>query len=300
MSTGIYGTIRAANVAINDIEVLYTYSPDLTSQPNVVQRLNSTEVLEEYIDPNNPSSVLGGLYNLNLPTSIFNAVGYYNVYIRPVRIKTRILDCGILQNNSDVKGLVFDLQDIPSEYRNKFENNGLIGYRIEYFDISGSGNKIRNLTKIITSNNRVEPLSDNSNSNNQKSIKYRFNNNSSLVFCTLTPSSAPITNPNVFPFIGIPQQSVEIINTFFDEQVIQIEIAEHDFDTLATGIFGDQTFNVLNGLRTYYNSDGEIYKQFNEKTIKDENSESALYDVKKERDNIDFSEDIENISNFDE
>lgn len=300
MSTGIYGNVRGANVSPSDIEVFYTYSPDRTTQPTAPVRLESNQIISENTTPDDPTSPLGGLYNLTLPTNIFNTIGFYNLYIRPSRFKTRILDCGILQANNDVKGLVFDLQDIPIEYRNKFENNGLIGYRIEYYELGGNAQKVRNLTKLITSNNRVEPLSDNVNSNNQKSIKYRYNNNSTLVFCTVSPSSAPISNPNVFPFIGFPNQSVEIINTYFDEKIIEIEIGEHDFDTIANGIFGNQTFNVQRGLRTYYNNDNEIYKQTNEYVIKDTTSTRDLYEVKEERENIDFNEDFDNISNFNE
>ena len=129
-------------------------------------------------------------------------------------------------------------------------------------------------------------------------MKYRLNDNSSLVFCTVTPSSAPSVKPNAVPFIGTPNQEVYLIPTFFDEVNIELELTEHDFDTLAIGLFGNQTKSVADGVRTYYDENNEIYKQFSEYVIKDDVGEEKLYEVKEEKETIDFSKDFNNISNI--
>jgi hypothetical protein len=38
----------------------------------------------------------------------------------------------VLIDNQDVKGIVFDINQIPLELQNRFENGNLVGYRIEY------------------------------------------------------------------------------------------------------------------------------------------------------------------------
>jgi hypothetical protein len=189
---------------------------------------------------------------------------------------------------------------VSSEDVSKFENGGLIGYRIEYIATNPTTDekKVQNLFRIITSNNKVEPVSENLNNTTQKGVKYRLNDNSSLVFCTVTPSSAPSVKPNAVPFIGLPNQEVFIIPTFFDPVHLEIELVEHDFDTLAIGLYGNQSKSVADGVRTYYNDDNEIYKQFTEYVIKDDVTEEKLYEVKQEKDNIDFSKDFNTISNI--
>ena len=195
---------------------------------------------------------------------------------------------------------MFDLTTVSSEDVSKFENGGLIGYRIEYIATNPTTDekKVQNLFRIITSNNKVEPVSENLNNTTQKGVKYRLNDNSSLVFCTVTPSSAPSVKPNAVPFIGLPNQEVFIIPTFFDPVHLEIELVEHDFDTLAIGLYGNQSKSVADGVRTYYNDDNEIYKQFTEYVIKDDVTEEKLYEVKQEKDNIDFSKDFNTISNI--
>ena len=196
--------------------------------------------------------------------------------------------------------MLFDLSSIPAEDVSKFENSNLIGYRIEYVttNTSAEEKKIQNLFRIITSNNKVEPVSETLNNTNQKSVKYRLNDNSTLVFCTVTPSSAPSVRPNGVPFIGLPNQEVFLIPTIFDPIHLEIELVEHDFDTLAIGLFGNQTKAVADGTRTYYNENNQIYKQFTEYVIKDEVGAEKLYEVKEEKETIDFSKDFNNISNL--
>ncbi len=300
MATGVFGTKRSADFRVQDCEIFYMYSTDRATNTTEVLSLNPAQVLEKIDDPTDSGLILGGLYNLILPTSIFNKKGFYNIVIRPKRLRVRIADCGVLASKPDIRGVLFDLSSIPAEDVSKFENSNLIGYRIEYVTTNTSADekKIQNLFRIITSNNKVEPISETLNNTNQKSVKYRLNDNSTLVFCTVTPSSAPSVRPNAVPFIGLPNQEVFLIPTIFDPIHLEIELVEHDFDTLAIGLFGNQTKAVADGTRTYYNENNQIYKQFTEYVIKDEVGTEKLYEVKEEKETIDFSKDFNNISNL--
>jgi hypothetical protein len=300
MATGVFGIKRSADFKVRDCEIFYTYSQDRTINTTEVLTLNPNQVLQKIDDPNDAGTILGGLYNLTLPTAIFNKKGIYNIYIRPKRIRTRILDCGVLSSKPDIRGVLFDLTTVSTEDVSKFENGGLIGYRIEYIATNPTTDekKVQNLFRIITSNNKVEPVSENLNNTTQKGVKYRLNDNSSLVFCTVTPSSAPSIKPNAVPFIGLPNQEVFITPTFFDPVHLEIELVEHDFDTLAIGLYGNQSKSVADGVRTYYNENNEIYKQFTEYVIKDDVTQEKLYEIKQEKENIDFSKDFNTISNI--
>lgn len=296
MATGTFGIIRPADVDTRDIESFYTYIKDRTEIPSSVIRLNPDEILFKLDHPETPNRILGGLYNLRLPTTTFNQLGIYTVYIRPKEIPLKILDCGVLAAKPDIKGIIIDLNTVPAEDLYRFENNGLVGYRIEYLNtINSTERKVQNLFRIITSCFRVEPISDNLTSTTQKSIKYRINENSTLVFCTVTPSTAFNLKPNVYPYIGVPNQDIILSNTFFDPVTIELEMVEHDFDTLAIGIFGNQAKDIKNGTRTYYDSENEIYKQFNEYVIKDTFNDEELYEVKEEKTDIDFTQEFDRI-----
>lgn len=299
MATGVYGTVRAADVSPNDMEIFYHYTPSRASSGNLqlIKIDNPNEIIKKVDDPSNPGQIFGGMYTLTLPTNIFNLKGFYNLIIRPKQIKTKIIDCGILSAFPDIKGLVFDSSTINAEDLNKFQNGGLVGYRIEYLttDPVAPEKKIQNLFRIITSNNKCESVSENLTNTTQKSIKYIFNNNSNLVFCTVTPSSAPNVKPNAQPFIGLPNQDVIITNTFFNPIMLEIEMGEYDFDTLANGLYGNQTKSENDGIYTIYNSDNQIYKQYDLFEIKDE-FDKTLYEVRQERTEIDFTKDINEIN----
>jgi len=299
MASGIYGTIRSSDLKISDIEVYYTFSPDFATKTTTLIQLNAAQVLEKLDDPNDAGLIFGGLYNLILPTATFNQKGIYNIIIRPKRIRTRIIDCGVIASKPDIRGVLFDLQNVAPDDVSRFENGSLVGYRIEYIEPSPNVNekKQQSLFRIITSNNKVEPVSENLTNSTQKAIRYRLNDNSTIVFCTVTPSSASSVKPNAIPYIGLPNQEVLLIPTVFDPIHIELQLVEHDDETLAIGLFGNQTKSIKDGKRTYYNEDNEIYKQFNEFTIQDDVSEEALYDVKEEVSNIDFSKDFNNITN---
>ena len=299
MATGVYGTIRPADVSPNDMEIYYHYSPSraTTGNVNLIKISNPNNIIKKVDDPNHPGEIFGGMYTLTLPTSIFNLKGIYSLIIRPKQIRTKITDCGILSAFPDVKGVIFDTSTINAADINKFENGGLTGFRIEYIttDPTASEKKVQNVFRIITSNNKCEPVSENLTNTTQKSIRYRFNDNSTLVFCTVTPSSAPNVKPNALPFIGLPGQEVILTNTYFNPVMLEIEMVDNDFDTLANGLFGNQSRSVADGIYTIYNTQNQIYKQYDLFEIKDE-FDKPLYEIREQRTNIDFTKDFNQIT----
>jgi hypothetical protein len=238
---------------------------------------------------------LGGLYNLKLPADRFNALGIYNIYIRPAEIRTTITDCGVLSALPNVKGLIFNLESVPSQYRNKFVAQGLVGFRVEYLNPDGS--KIPNFFRIITSSFYCEPVLENQVNSSQKSIRYRYvDGATNLLFCTVSPSSSPTNKPNATPFIGQPNQNVIITNTFFNPINIEVEIVENDISTLAIPLLGNQTKSMDDGIYTMYDSDNNIFRQYNLYEVRDEFN-SLLYEVRQDRgDNIDYSKNFTNIT----
>jgi hypothetical protein len=301
MSIGSYGTIRPADVSPEDVEIILNYTPSRDETDNfVLKRLDAPSILKPYFNNNdtggNPNvEILGGLYNLKLPSDEFNKLGIYTLMIRPAQIRTRILDCGVLSALPNVKGLVIDLSNVPSEYRNKFVNQGLVGFRIEYLNTDGT--KIPNFFRMITSSFFCEPVVQNLTNTQQKAIRYRYTqNNTNLIFCTLTPSSSPSNNPLSTPYIGQPDQNIIITNTFFNPITIDIEMVEHDSSTLANALFGNQTKSMDDGIYTIYDKNNNIYKQYNLYEIRDQFN-NLLYEVRQDRgENIDFSKNFTNIT----
>jgi len=304
MSNGTYGVVRPSDVDPSDVEIFYHFTPSRGVIGNTeLIKLNSSEVLIKIDNPNKTQSnvsgfeIFGGMYTLKLPVAQFGIKGFYSIIIKPVEIRTTIVDVGVLSSSPDTKGLLFNLASIPQNFINKFENNGLVGYRIEYLSTSNSTTdaKLNNFFRIITTNNRAEPVYQNLSDTNQKSIRYRFNDNSTTVFCTVSPSSAESVKPNSFPFIGQPNQKVIITNTFFNPIMLEVEMVEHDIETLAVGLFGNQSKSIEDGIYTIYNFKDEIYKQYNLFDIMDKFTGKPLYEVREERINIDFTKTFGNI-----
>ena len=66
---------------------------------------------------------------------------------------------------------------------------------------------------------------------------------------------------------------------------------DHDFDTLAIGLYGNQTKSIEDGIYTMYDLSGvnNIYKQYNLFEIRDQFDEK-LFEVRQDRGNqVDFS-----------
>jgi len=300
MATGNYGTIRPADVSVEDVEIFYSYTPNRESLGVVdLISLDPTQVLVPASNPTNVTEIFGGLYTLKLPTSVFGSKGFYSIIIRPKQIRAVIQDCAVLIDNQDVKGIVFDINQIPLELQNRFENGNLVGYRIEYLkEQSGTGqDKIQNLFRIVTSNNRALPVTQNQ-GNSNASQAYTFNDNSTSVFCTVTPASAPSIKPNATPFIGNPQQEVIITNTFFNPVMLEIEMVEFDEETLAYALFSNQTKSLEDGIYTIYNFGNEIYRQYNLYEVKDQFTGKPLFEVREQKFTIDPTKDFDDITNF--
>lgn len=300
----VYGTVRPADITPNDVEIFVQYSAsrDVVGDSELF-KLNPNDVLFKTNNPNNPDpnkfELFGGLYTLKLPANQFKNKGIYNIIIKPIEIRTRIIDCGVLSAFPDKKGLVFDTSQIDNTQVSRFENGGLVGYRIEYITTNPNADerKVSNFFTVITTNNRVEPVNQNLTNSSQKAIRYRFNDNSSLVYATVTSSTAPTIKPNAVPFIGEPNQEVIITNTFFNPISIEVEMVEHDIETLAYGILGNQTKSLEDGKYTIYNFDNEIYKQYDLFEIKNRFTGEPLYEVREERATIDFSKQFNDITN---
>ena len=301
MATGTYGTIRPADVSPEDVEIILNYTPSRDETENfILTKLDAPAILRPYYNSDTTGGnanieILGGLYNLRLPAEQFNKLGIYTLLIRPAQIRCTILDCGVLSALPNVKGLVIDLNSVPSQYRNKFVNQGLVGFRIEY--LNSDGTKVPNFFRVITSSFYCEPVIQNLTNTSQKAIRYRYtDNNTNLIFCTLSPSSSPTNKPNATPYIGQPNQNIIITNTFFNPITLDIEIAEHDFSTLAIALYGNQTKSIDDGIYTMYDTSNNIYRQYNLYEIRDQFNE-LLYEVRQDRgSNIDFSKNFTNIT----
>jgi hypothetical protein len=301
MSIGTYGTIRPADVSPEDVEIILNYTPSRDETENfILTKLDAPSILRPYFNNSstggNPNiEILGGLYNLRLPADQFNRIGIYTLLIRPAQIRCTILDCGVLSALPNVKGIIIDLNSVPSQFRNKFVTQGLVGFRVEY--LNSDGTKIPNFFRVITSSFYCEPVIQNLTNTSQKAIRYRYvDNNTNLIFCTLSPSSSPTNKPNATPYIGQPNQNIIITNTFFNPITLDIEMAEHDFSTLAIALYGNQTKSIDDGIYTLYDTDNNIYRQYNLYEIRDQFNE-LLYEVRQDRgDNIDFSKNFSNIT----
>jgi len=301
MAIGSYGTVRPSDVSPEDVEIIMNYTPSRDVTDNfVLKTLDASTLLRPYFNNvqtggNAGIEVLGGLYNLTLPADTFNALGFYTLYVRPAQIRTSITDCGVLSALPNVKGIIIDLANVPTQYINKFVPQGLVGFRIEYLNADGS--KVPNFFRIITSCFFCEPVVTNQTNTTQKSIRYRYVDGiSNLLFLTVSPSSSPTNKPNATPFIGQPDKNIIITNTFFNPITLDIQMAEYDIDTLALALYGNQSKSIDDGIYTIYDSNNNIFRQYNLFEVRDQFNE-LLYEVRQSRgNNIDFSKNFNNIT----
>jgi hypothetical protein len=301
MAIGAYGTIRPSDVSPEDVQIIMNYTPsrDVTDT-FILTELDAQTLLKPYFNNtetggNAGVEILGGLYNLTLPAEQFNALGIYTLYLRPAQIRTKITDCGVLSALPNVKGIVIDITNVPVQFQNKFVPQGLVGFRIEYLNADGS--KIPNFFRVVTSSFFCEPVVTNEINTTQKSIRYRYvDGNSNLIFLTLSPSSSPTNKPNATPFIGQPDQSIIISNTFFNPVTLEIDMVEYDISSLAIALYGNQTKSIDDGIYTIYDTENNIYRQYNLYEIRDQFN-ALLYEVRQNRgNNIDFSKNFTTIT----
>jgi hypothetical protein len=301
MAIGSYGTIRPSDVSPEDVQIIMNYTPSRDVTDNfILTELDAQTLLKPYFNNtetggNAGVEVLGGLYNLTLPAEQFNALGIYTLYLRPAQIRTKITDCGVLSALPNVKGIIIDITNVPVQFQNKFVPQGLVGFRIEYLNADGS--KIPNFFRVVTSSFFCEPVVTNEINTTQKSIRYRYvDGNSNLIFLTLSPSSSPTNKPNATPFIGQPNQNIIISNTFFNPVTLEIDMVEYDISSLAIALYGNQTKSIDDGIYTIYDSENNIYRQYNLYEIRDQFN-ALLYEVRQSRgNNIDFSKNFTTIT----
>ena len=305
MASGSYGIVRGADIRPQDVDIFIHYRPSRTAvgDVSIIKVDDTDEMLVKIDNPNNTTTtpeIFGGLYTLVLPTATFSNKGFYTVVIKPKEIRTTIKACGVLASYPDTKGIVFDLNTIPPENLTDFQNNNLIGYRVEYIKTEDDGieRKEQNYFTIITSNNKSIITYNNDPDTSAQSQRYLFEDTSSLTFCTVTPASATNVKPNAFPYIGVIDQEVIITNTYFDPIMIEIEMVDHDIETLAYALMANQSKSLEDGIYTIYNFNNEIYKQYDLYEIKEEFTGDPLFEIREERDGIDFTKQFNTVINI--
>lgn len=296
MSVGTYGITRAADVPLSEIDMFYTYMSNRETQSLTTVRLTPTDLLTEHQIPDDEQisggeNLLEGMFDLKLPATIFNNLGIYNIYLRPKVRTISISDCGVLSAMPTITGLLIDINELDSELT---ANNALQGYKIEYLDDSNL--KIRNVVRYIVSSNKVVPVTENIGNTSQRSVRYRFDDSGTLLFLQLTPSSSTDVKPNLKPFIGKAGQKILISNTFFNPIMLEVEMVENDIDTVVNVVAGEQIKDVNKGIITHYDNDRNIQKQFNVYEIKDDYDVVSLFEVKEKRENIDTTQDFNEIT----
>jgi hypothetical protein len=301
MAIGAYGTTIPINIDNSDIpslvDISYCYhekrSFDSLSEAKFT-KLDSAVLSQAKRDTSgNFDEVVEGMYNLQLPLSEFNKKGFYTVYIKPKEVEAVITDVSSLTAFPNVRGLVIDSSSIQDSnmVEKALSNNGLVGYRIVYISDSGAR---QDYYRIITSNNRCEPVVQAPNSSSDKSYTYRYDDASPLTFVTVSPSSAPTFKENATPFIGKPTQKILLVNTYFEPIMLDIEMTTHDADTISNMLEGSQLRDLDNGLVTTYNDRNEIYNQSEHFTLKDQYTGKPVYEVKQNKNNnVDFSQTID-------
>lgn len=292
-SNGVYGTRVASRITPKDVEIFYSYSPTRNSDDinkASFTKLDSNLLTDASIDG---GGYLEGLKNLKLPLQYFNKKGFYSVYIRPKEIEAVINHVSTLTAYPDVRGIVIDTTSVPELSNELRTNNMLVGYRIVYLKTDGSGER-ENYYRIVTSNNKCEPVEQSLPNVNQNATRYRFNESGSLTFITVTPSVAPSFKPNAEPYIGQTGQKILFINTKFEPILLDIEMVDKDIENVATMLEGSQLRSLDNGLVTTFNENNEIYHQSEHYSLKDEYTGEPIYEVKKNKtDSIDFSQTLE-------
>jgi hypothetical protein len=91
---------------------------------------------------------------------------------------------------------------------------------------------------------------------------------------------------------------VVITNTFFNPVTIELEMVEYDIETLAYGIFGNQSKSIQDGKYTIYDFENRIYKQYNLYEVQDQFNNEPLYEIREEVTEIDDSKDFNEITNI--
>lgn len=288
MAVGLYGVNKLADVTIDDVDILYAYSPSREEIGDV-----QLKPLFNAITNADLRKLIGadGMYKLRLPANVFNKLGYYSILIKPKTFQTTILDCSYVvtndnnQLNISKKGIV-----IPSLQFSR--NNSLVGYQVEYFDTNGV--KINNLTRIITSSDLVS-VNVNNNTVNQGATTYVLDPAGTILFLTLTPDQGSLISNNVKVDLGVKNQRILISNTFFDPFYVEIEMVDQTIKTLSYALYGNSSRDLQTGILTYFNDQNLIYKQYNLYTRKSA-FEFGNIDVREQRSITNFNQEFSQVS----
>lgn len=293
--SGLYGTVRSAKIdPLKDAELFYFYRPNRSTTADDFTKfktLSASNLVESHGDGINDQieDILPGMFNLRLPLDTFNDTGIYTVYIRPKECVTHLVDVSVLADYPEIRGIVVNKNAVDGV-------TDLTGYRVEYFDPTTKERTDRAF--IITSCNFCKPIWVSVSDSVNMPKRYQYTDSSAnLLFCTLTPCSYGDYSPNVAPNIGTGVEEkdlVAIINTKFSPVMIEIEMVEHDAETITTMLEGDTIMDHDNAIMTHYNENKEIYQQYDFYEQKNSLGE-PLYSVKRKRENIDSSEDYDNI-----
>ena len=297
MANGLYGTMIPTMMddskISNYVDIYYCYSQ--TRNSTDVEGVKFTHVAKEEV-PNflkavndgEGTGLIDGLYNLKLPSNIFGRKGFYTIYIKPREVPVKLVDVSILKDFPNVRGAVLDLTTIDEAIRaDASVNNGLVGYRM----LLATGGQKNGEMRIVTSNNKCQPVTNVSTTNDTKSWAYQYNENSTLTFVTFTPSTALSFKANSTPYIGTATQEVYFVNTLFEPVCIELEMVSNDADTLATMIGGSQLRDLNNGLITTFDDNNNIFMQHEMSTLKKTETGVPQYEIREKRvDNIDYSQ----------
>jgi hypothetical protein len=294
---GLYGTVRSAKIDPNkDAELFYYYRPNRSTTDEdfpSFKKLDPSNLVasNKERESGEIEDILPGMFNLRLPLDTFNDTGIYTVYIRPKEHILHLQDVSVLADYPDIRGVVINKNDVGGV-------TDLTGWRIEYFDTTQEPATRTDRAFIITSCNFCKPVWVTVTDNVNIPRRYQYTDSSSnMLFCTLTPCSYGDYSPNVAPNIGtgeIDKDLVAVINTKFSPVMIEIEMVEHDAETITTMLEGDTIMDHDNAIMTHYNENKEIYQQYDFYEQKNTLGE-PLYTVKRKRENIDSSEDYDNI-----
>lgn len=274
---GVYGTVRPAIIdPSNDVKIYYHYRPTRgTLDEEFGEEFKEGEtswLANAYTEEEGNKISINGLYTLKLPMDIFREKGIYTIYIKPAEIETTIVDVSILENFSNpvVEGIVLNSSDVGT--------GDLTGYRVEYYDETGA---LTDTVRLVTSCNPCQPVKVSIGDSYARSTRYQINNvtSNNLLFLTLTPSTSSSYKPNTAPSPGYVGQKIHLINTKFNPVMLEVEMVDHDADTISTMLEGDQIRDLDNGLITTYDENKQIYKQHEYYTLKSKNG-TPLYDVK--------------------
>ena len=299
MANGVYGTNIPTSISndliANYVDIVYSYSRTRNStdvEGSKFEKLSSDNMKNVVLSKSETNdNMVDGLYNLKLPTDIFGKKGFYTIYIKPKEIPVTIMDVSTLHDFPTVRGIVIDLKAIPTELKGDASvNNGLVGYRVIYRNNDGTRS---NELRIVTSNNKCEPVVNVSTTTNSKTYSYRYNENSTYTFITVTPSMPLSYKASSTPFIGKATQNIYLVNTLFEPICIELEMVENDIDTVTNILTGNQLRDLNNGLLTTFDKDNNILVQHEMSTLKSSETGTPQYEVKENRsETIDFTQTI--------